>query len=196
MIFSRRSSADDLHGVPPQKGLTSKAMRSLSQTLPLALLLLSSSALGHATEVNLRASVNAKTFVLRASSPDGYPINGAKIEAMLLRDDGTTLRMPMREFGTQGEYGSPAPVTQPGPYTLLVRDTTFPSESLEVQQSVTWPLVRPVSFVLPPSSKGSIGWPLLFVLAGTPVVLALAFLAFIAVRQPKNSGSQRPEGSA
>jgi hypothetical protein len=51
---------------------------------------------------------------------------------------------------------------------------------------VTWPLEDSVSFVLPPSSKGSIGWPLLVVLAGAPVVLALAFLAFIMIRRPKN----------
>jgi hypothetical protein len=171
-------------------------MRFLCRTLPLVLALLGSSALGHATEVNLRASVNATTFTLRASSPDGYPINGAKIEAMLLRDDGTTLRMPMREFGTQGDYTSPAPATPSGPYILLVRDTTFPSESLEVQKPVRWPLAQPVSFVLPPSSQGSIGWPLLFVLAGTPVVLALAFLALIVLRKPKTSGVQSSEGNA
>ena len=152
---------------------------------------LSSSALGHASEVNLQATLGAKTFTLRASSPDGYPINQAKIEAMLVKDDGTTIRMPMKEFGTQGDYGSPAPNAEPGPYTLLVRDTTFPSESLGVQKPVVWPLEGSVSFVLPPSSKGSVGWPVLFALAGAPVVLALAFLAFIMIRKPKN-----PEVSA
>jgi hypothetical protein len=151
---------------------------------------LTSSALGHAVEVNLKASLRTdsggKTFTLRASSPDGYPINQAKIEVMLVKADGTTIRMPMTEFGTQGDYGSPAPNAKPGPYTLLVRDTTFPSEALEVQKPVVWPLEESVSFVLPPSSKGSIGWPLLVVLAGAPVVLALAFLAFIMIRRPKN----------
>ena len=150
-----------------------------------------SSALGHASEVNLQATLRAKTFTLRASSPDGYPINQAKIEAMLVKDDGTTIRMPLKEFGSRGDYGSPAPNAKPGPYTLLVRDTTFPSESLEVQKPVVWPLEAPVSFVLPPSSQGSVGWPVLFALAGAPVVLALAFLAFIMVRKPKN-----PEVSA
>jgi hypothetical protein len=150
------------------------------------LALLTSSALGHAVEVNLKASLNAKTFTLRASSPDGYPINQAKIEAMLVKDDGTTIRMPLKEFGTQGDYGSPAPSVKPGSYTLLVRDTTFPSEALEVQKPVVWPLEESVSFVLPPSSQGSIGWPLLVVLAGAPVVLALAFLALVMIRRPKN----------
>jgi hypothetical protein len=152
--------------------------------------LLVSSALGHAVEVNLKATLSTdstgETFTLRASSLDGYPINQAKIEAMLIKDDGTTIRMPLKEFGSQGDYGSPAPNAKPGPYTLLVRDTTFPSESLEVQKPVTWPLEESVSFVLPASSKGSIGWPLLIVLAGAPVVLALAFLAFIMIRRPKN----------
>jgi hypothetical protein len=148
---------------------------------------LTSSALGHAVEVSLTASLNAKTFTLRASSPDGYPINQAKIEAMLVKDDGTTIRMPMKEFGSEGDYGSPAPNAKPGPYTLLVRDTTFPSEALEVQTPVAWPLEDSVSFVLPASTKGSIGWPMLFVLAGAPVVLALAFLAFIMIRRPKTS---------
>lgn len=148
--------------------------------------LLTSSALGHAVEVNLKATLNAKAFTLRASSPDGYPINQAKIEAMLIKDDGTTIRIPMKEFGSQGDYGSPIPTAKPGPYTLLVRDTTFPSEALEVQKSVVWPLEASVSFVLPPSSSGSIGWPLLLLLAGAPVVLALAFLAFIMIRKPKN----------
>jgi hypothetical protein len=147
---------------------------------------LTSSALGHAVEVNLKATLTAKTFTLRASSPDGYPINQAKIEAMLIQSDGTTIRMPMKEFGSQGDYGSPAPTAKPGPYTLLVRDTTFPTEALEVQKPVVWPLEESVSFVLPPSSKGSIGWPLLVVLAGAPVVLALAFLAFVMIRRPKN----------
>jgi hypothetical protein len=150
------------------------------------LALLTSSALGHASEVNLQATLTAKIFTLRASSPDGYPINQAKIEAMLVNDDGTTIRMPLKEFGTQGDYGSPAPAAKPGPYTLLVRDTTFPSESLEVQKPVVWPLEGSVSFVLPASSTGSVGWPMLFVLAGAPVVLALAFLAFIMIRKPKN----------
>jgi hypothetical protein len=151
---------------------------------------LTSNALGHAVEVNLKATLRMdsgrKTFTLRASSPDGYPINQAKIEAMLVRDDGTTIRMPLKEFGTQGDYGSPAPNAKPGPYTLLVRDTTFASESLEVQKPVVWPLKESVSFVLPPSSKGSVGWPVLFALAGAPVVLALAFVAFIMIRKPKN----------
>jgi hypothetical protein len=158
----------------------------LIRPIIIMLALLTSSALGHAVEVNLKASLNAKTFTLRASSPDGYPINQAKIEAMLVKDDGTTIRMPLKEFGTQGDYGSPAPSVKPGSYTLLVRDTTFPSEALEVQKPVVWPLEDSVSFVLPPSSKGSIGWPLLVVLAGAPVVLALAFLAFIMIRRPKN----------
>jgi hypothetical protein len=152
--------------------------------------LLISSAFGHAIEVNLKAFLRTdsggKTFTLRASSLDGYPINQAKIEAMLIKDDGTTIRMPLQEYGSQGDYTSPAPSAKPGPYTLLVRDTTFASEALEVQKSVTWPLEDSVSFVLPPSSKGSIGWPLLVVLAGAPVVLALAFLAFIMIRRPKN----------
>jgi hypothetical protein len=154
--------------------------------ITIVLALVTSSVLGHAVEVNLKATLSAKTFTLRASSPDGYPINQAKIEAMLIQDDGTTIRMPMTEFGTQGDYGSPAPTAKPGAYTLLVRDTTFPSEALEVQKPVVWPLEDSVSFVLPPSSKGSIGWPLLVVLAGAPVVLALAFLAFIMIRKPKN----------
>jgi hypothetical protein len=160
-------------------------MRLIRPTMIL-LALLTSSALGHAVEVNLKATLNAKTFTLRASSPDGYPINQAKIEAMLVKADGTTIRMPMKEFGSQGDYGSPAPSAKPGPYTLLVRDTTFPAEALEVQKPVVWPLEESVSFVLPPSSKGSIGWPLLVVLAGAPVVLALAFLAFVMIRRPKN----------
>jgi hypothetical protein len=159
-------------------------MRFLRPTT-IVLALLTSSVLGHAVEVSLTASLNAKTFTLRAASPDGYPINQAKIEAMLVKDDGTTIRMPLKEFGTQGDYASPVPTAKPGPYTLLVRDTTFPSEALEVQKPVVWPLEESVSFVLPPSTKGSIGWPLLVVLAGAPVVLALAFLAFIMVRRPK-----------
>jgi hypothetical protein len=162
----------------------------LIRPLPILLALLTSSALGHAVEVNLKASLRTdstgQTFTLRASSPDGYPINQAKIEAMLIKADGTTIRMPLKEFGNQGDYGSPAPNVKPGPYTLLVRDTTFASEALEVQKPVTWPLEESVSFVLPPSSKGSIGWPLLVVLAGAPVVLALAFLAFVMIRRPKN----------
>jgi hypothetical protein len=165
-------------------------MRLIRPTLIL-LALLTSSAFGHAVEVNLKATLSAKTFTLRASSLDGYPINQAKIEAMLVKADGTTIRMPMKEFGSQGDYGSPVPNAKPGPYTLLVRDTTFPSEALEVQKPVVWPLGDSVSFVLPPSSKGSIGWPLLVVLAGAPVVLALAFLAFVMIRRPKN-----PEVSA
>ena len=160
-------------------------MRSIRPILIL-LALLTSSAFGHAVEVNLKATLTAKTFTLRASSPDGYPINQAKIEAMLVKADGTTYRMPLKEFGSQGDYGSPAPNAKPGPYTLLVRDTTFPSESLEVQKPVVWPLEAPVLFVLPASSQGSVGWPVLFALAGAPVVLALAFLAFIMVRKPKN----------
>ena len=157
----------------------------------IVLALLTSSAFGHAIEVNLQATLTAKTFTLRASSPDGYPINQAKIEAMLVKADGTTYRMPLKEFGSQGDYGSPAPAAKPGPYTLLVRDTTFPAEALEVQKAVIWPLEQPVSFVLPPSSTGSIGWPMLLVLAGAPVMLAFAFLAFIMIRRPKN-----PEVSA
>jgi hypothetical protein len=158
----------------------------LIRPILILLALLTSSALGHAVEVNLKASLNAKTFTLRASSPDGYPINQAKIEAMLIKADSTTIRMPMKEFGSQGDYASPAPIAKPGPYTLLVRDTTFPSEALEVQKPIVWPLEGSVSFVLPPSSKGSIGWPMLLVLAGAPVVLALAFLAFVMIRRPKN----------
>ena len=159
---------------------------SILRPILLSFALVTSSALGHSVEVNLKASLSAKTFTLRASSPDGYPINQAKIEAMLIKEDGTTIRMPMKEFGSQGDYGSPTPVAKPGPYTLLVRDTTFPAEALEVQKPVIWPLEGSVSFVLPPSSNGSIGWPLLLVLAGAPVALALAFLAFIMIRKPKN----------
>jgi hypothetical protein len=161
------------------------------RSILILLALLTSSAFGHAVEVNLKATLSTKTFTLRASSPDGYPINQAKIEALLVKVDGTTIRMPMKEFGTQGDYGSPTPNAKPGPYTLLVRDTTFASESLEVQKPVVWPLKESVSFVLPASSKGSIGWPMLLVLAGAPVVLALAFLAFVMIRRPKN-----PEVSA
>jgi hypothetical protein len=168
-------------------------MRLIRHTLIL-FALLTSSAWGHAVEVNLTASLRTgstgKTFTLRASSPDGYPINQAKIEAMLIKDDGTAIRMPMKEFGSEGDYGSPAPAAKPGPYTLLVRDTTFPSEALEVQKPVTWPLEEAVSFVLPASTQGSIGWPLLLMLAGAPVVLALAFLAFIMIRNPKTSDVQ------
>jgi hypothetical protein len=160
-------------------------MRLIHPTLILSALL-TSSVMAHATEVKLQATLSTKTFTLRASSLDGYPINQAKIEAMLLKADGTTIRMPLQEWGSQGDYGGPAPNAKPGPYTLLVRDTTFPSESLEVQKAVVWPLKAPVSFVLPPSSKGSVGWPVLFALAGAPVVLALAFLAFIMIRKPKH----------
>jgi hypothetical protein len=164
-------------------------MRFFRPILPV-LALMTSSALGHSVEVNLKATLrtdsSAKTFTIRASSPDGYPINQAKIEAMLIKDDGTTIRIPLKEFGSQGDYASLAPNAKPGPYMLLVRDTTFPSEALEVQKPVVWPLEDSVSFVLPASSQGSIGWPLLVVLAGAPVVLALAFLAFIMIRKPKH----------
>ena len=153
--------------------------------LALSLLLaLAPAALAHGVAVNLSILVQNRNLVVLASSIDGYPIQGATMEYMLIAEDGTTYRSPLRERA-ESEYAAPQPAAKPGEYTLLIRDSTFPRETLEIKKTVTWPLASSVQMVLPPNTPAGPNIGVLFALIGLPVVLAFAVLLWaISRRKP------------
>ena len=156
------------------------AMRP-ARPLALAALLLASSASAHLTAVNMDVAVQGDAIVVMAGTPDGYPVNGAKVEYLMVAPDGTTFRSGLSERA-DGEYAAPKPQAPAGPYTLYVRDTTFPREALEVKADVKWPLAAPLRLTLPPSTAGpSTG--LLFALLAVPVLVAVAVLAWALLRR-------------
>lgn len=149
---------------------------------PILALLLSSSTFAHGVAVNLSVLLQNKNIVVLASSIDGYPIQGATMEYLLVAEDGTTYRSPLKERA-ESEYAAPQPSAKPGQYQLLIRDSTFPRETLEVKKVVAWPLVESVQMLLPPNTPPGPNIGVLFALIGLPVVLAFGVLLWAIARR-------------
>jgi hypothetical protein len=139
----------------------------------------------HSVAVNLSILSQNKHIVVLASSLDGYPIQGAIIEYQLIAEDGTTYRAPLKERA-ESEYATPEPAAKAGTYTLLIRDSTFPRETLEVKKVVSWPLTSAVQLVLPPNTPEGPNPAVVFGLIGLPVVLAFLVLLWAIARRKNN----------
>ena len=84
-----------------------------------------------------------------------------------------------------GLYTAPRPKVAAGKYTLLVRDTTFKEEALEVNAKVVWPLTAPLSMTLPASKAGNSSPLAVILFLGAPVLLSGAVLAFVVLTQKR-----------
>jgi hypothetical protein len=164
-------------------------MRSIRALLAIITLAVVSSASAHLTAVNLDVLEQAGRLTLLAGSVEGYPINGARMEYILMNQQGATLRGGLKETA-DGEYTAPLPKAAPGEWTLIVRDTTFPGEALEAKATVKWPLTTPAKLILPPSKAGAPGTPLLLGLLAFPILVALGVLAWVLIRRPKPDSTE------
>jgi hypothetical protein len=143
----------------------------------------------HAVAVDMDALIEGQQLVVLMNGPGGQPINGAKLEYVLFNGAGQTYRAALPQVA-DGEYRSATPPASVGQYTLVLRDTTFPGEALEAQQTVRYPLVKPVRLVLPPSKAGAPSVPILIVLTLAPIGLSLLVLLFILFSRPKIKPSE------
>lgn len=148
-----------------------------------------STASAHLTTVNLDVLEQSGRLALLAGSVEGYPINGARMEYLLINQQGATFRGPLTETA-DGEYTAPLPKAPAGEWTLIVRDTTFPREALEAKATVNWPLKSSVRLILPPSTAGAPTTPLLLALLAFPILVTLAVLAWVLIRRPKPDSTE------
>jgi len=145
---------------------------------------LAARAAAHSVAVDMDVFLKNGRLIVLMGGPDGGPINNAKLEYVLFNESGQTYRSPLRQAG-DGEYSVDAPKAVAGAYTLLLRDTTFPSESLEAQAVIAYPPSGPLRLALPPSKAGAPDATALIALTVAPVVLSLLVLVFILVSRPK-----------
>ena len=164
-------------------------MRSIRAILTVIAFAAMSTASAHLTTVNLDVLQQSGKLALLAGSVEGYPINGARMAYILTTEQGATFRGPLTETA-DGEYTAPLPKAPAGQWTLIVRDTTFPRESLEAKATVKWPLKSSVRLILPPSTAGAPTTPLLLALLAFPIVVALLVLAWVLIRRPKPDSTE------
>ena len=156
-------------------------------------LLLGAQALAHSVAVDMDVFLKDGRLIVLMGGPGGQPINNAKLEYVLFSESGQTYRAELPQVA-DGEYGASAPQAAAGAYTLVLRDTTFPSESLEAQMVIAYPPSGPLRLALPPSKAGAPDGTLLIALTVAPVALSLFVLVFILVgrRQPKVLEAHQP----
>ena len=164
-------------------------MRSIRALLTVLALAAMSTASAHLTSVNLDVLEQSGKLALLAGSVEGYPINGARMAYVLMNQKGDAFQGPLMETA-DGEYTAPLPKAPAGEWTLIVRDSTFPRESLEAKATVNWPLKASVRLILPPSSAGAPTTPLLLALLAFPILVALAVLAWVLIRRPKPDSTE------
>jgi hypothetical protein len=150
----------------------------------LIFLFLLGSVSAHSSAVNIEVIVEGSTLTALLSDPSGFAIKKAKLEYILFNESGATFRGVLNEK-SDGEYNIQKPKAQAGAYTLVIRDTTFPKESLEAKTTVKLPLTMPVSLTLPASTASSPGTGLLILVTVTPVALSVLVLVFVLFRRPK-----------
>ncbi len=148
------------------------------------LVLLNPRVSAHSVAVDMDVFLKDGRLIVLMGGPGGQPINDAKLEYVLFSEGGQTYRAQLPQVA-DGEYGASAPKAPAGAYTLVLRDTTFPSESLEAQSVIAYPPSKPLRLTLPPSKAGAPDATLLIALTVAPVVLSLLVLVFILVSRPK-----------
>jgi hypothetical protein len=143
-----------------------------------------SSVLAHAVAVNLDVFMEKNDLVVLMNGVQGEPINGASLAFSVLSGSGEIAGGVLKPVA-DGEYRALVPNVLSDLYTLKLRDTTFPAETLEVARTVQFPLLQTVRLLLPASKIGQPNLNLLVVLATLPVVLALIALALVLLFRPK-----------
>lgn len=146
--------------------------------------LLVGAAAAHTTEMELEFRVQGREVRVLASSVEGYPVTGAKLEAILSSGSGPGAELALREARpNSGEYVAPAPDLPAGAYTLTARDRTYRQETSDVSVPVSWPFREPARITLP-ATQGGLSIGVLIALAAGPVVLAAAFAVWAIVARP------------
>lgn len=168
-----------------------RAMRFIRAVVMILAFMLPNLAAAHLTAVNLDMLEQSGKLALFAASVDGYAINGARMEFVMMNQSGETFRGPLKETA-DGEYTAPLPQAEPGAYTMIVRDSTFPGEALEARAELTWPLTQPIKLILPPSTAGAPSLGTLFLFLAIPIVIAGSVLAWVLIRRPKPDNLDPP----
>ena len=166
-------------------------MRFIRAFVTLLVLTVPNLGYAHLTAVNLDMLEQSGKLALFAASVDGYAINGARMEFVMMNQSGETFRGPLKETA-DGEYTAPLPQAAPGAYTMIVRDSTFPGEALEARAELTWPLTQPIKLILPPSTAGAPGLGTLFLFLAIPIVIAGSVLAWVLIKRPKPDSMDPP----
>jgi hypothetical protein len=160
-------------------------MKNLIQNTLIFFLLVCSSAIAHSSAVNIDIIQQNENLIALLTDPDGFVIKDAKLEFILLSKNKEVYRTKMPETG-DGAYMTPLPNVKPGTYTLVMRDTTFPKEALEVKSTLNLPISIVVSLLLPASKSSGSSQGLLILLIATPIVVGVLILTLVLLRRPKN----------
>ena len=166
-------------------------MKRLSLLLLVCMAWLDTRATAHSVAVDMDVFFKAGQLLVLMGGPGGQPINGAQLEYVLFNEGGQTYRSQLLQVA-DGEYGASAPKAAAGVYTLVLRDTTYPSEALEAQAVIAFPPSKPLRLSLPPSQVGAPDTTLLIALTVVPVALSLFVLVFILVSRPKPKRLEEP----
>jgi hypothetical protein len=170
--------------------------RNLIQKSLIFLLLIYSSVLAHSSTVNIDIIQQNNSLIALLTNPDGFAIKNAKLEFILLSKSKEIYRTKMPETG-EGAYVIPVPDVKPGAYTLVMRDTTFPKEALEVKGILNLPISIVVSLLLPASKSSDSSPSLLIFLIAAPIVVSVLILVLVLLRRPKTMiSSIKPTSSS
>jgi hypothetical protein len=170
--------------------------RNLIQIILIFLLTLCSSALAHSSTVNIDILQQNNNLIALLTDPGGFTIKNAKLEFVLLRKNKEVYRTKMPETG-DGAYVIPVPNVKPGAYTLLMRDTTFPKEALEVKAILNLPISIVVSLLLPASKSSDSSQGLLILLISAPIIVSVLIMGLVVLRRPKTMTSKiKPTSSS
>jgi hypothetical protein len=160
-------------------------MKNLIQKILIFFLLLYSSAVAHSSTVNIDIIQQNENLIALLTDPDGFVIKNAKLEFILLSKNKEVYRIQMSETG-DGAYVTPLPNLKPGAYTLVMRDTTFPKEALEVKGTLNLPISIVVSLLLPASKSSGSSQGLLLVLIVAPIIVSVLILGLVLLRRSKH----------
>jgi hypothetical protein len=154
-------------------------------------LLFGSSTFAHSIPVFLTVKTNGEKLEMQMFSREGLPIQSAKVAYILKDEKGRTFKQTFSEEGL-GLYSAANPKTKAGPYSFVVRDTTFPEETLEVKAAISWPLTKPLSMMLPASKSGAPNPFAVGLFLAAPVLLSGVVLLVVIMLQKRRTHSEAP----
>lgn len=148
--------------------------------------LLGSSTLAHSIPVLLKIRAMGTNLEMQMFTQEGLPVIEAQVTYTMTNSKGRVIQQAFTGQGL-GLYTAPKPKVSAGTYTLLVRDTTFKEEALEVKSKVVWPLTAPLSMMLPASKAGNPNPLAVILFLGAPVFLSAAVLVVVVFLQKKRA---------
>ena len=159
--------------------------RLLFALVGITIALLFNVALGHASPVVVRLERTGATLRATATTPEGRPVPGMRLEVQVFQTSASVGRVALEESET-GSYSARLELRD-AEYRFALRDSTPGYAPVTAEARGAWRDRSVVEITLPPSPPSAQDIGVLLALTVAPVVLSLGVVGFILLTRPKSS---------